>query len=132
MPDSVRLSHAKSPLPVYGPSAAELEKPWRGVSRRSYSTSNATVASYAFEAGARFPRHSHAEEQITVVLDGEVEFEVDGRLHRLGRGETFVVEPGVEHSLRAGDAGARFLAIVVPRRVHLDAYELNVSASSAA
>jgi quercetin dioxygenase-like cupin family protein len=101
------------------------------VLRRSHSTSKATVASYVFEAGAQFPKHSHAEEQITVVLEGEVEFEVDGRRHRLGPGETLVVEPGIEHSARAGDAGARFLAVVVPRRMHRDAYELSASASSA-
>jgi quercetin dioxygenase-like cupin family protein len=130
MTDAVRVL-PEGPFPVHGPSAAEWDRPHPGVSRRSHTTSKATVASYAFEAGARFPKHSHAEEQITVVLDGEVEFEVDSRLHRLGPGETFVVEPGVEHSLRAGDAGARFLAVVVPRRMHRDAYELSASASGA-
>lgn len=67
-----------------------------------------------------------------MVLEGEVEFEVDGRLHGLGPGETFVVEPGIEHSLRAGDAGARFLAVVVPRRVDRDAYELSSASACSA
>jgi hypothetical protein len=35
-----------------------------------------------------------------------------------------VVPPGIEHGMTAGRSGARFLAIVVPRRERRDAYEL--------
>jgi quercetin dioxygenase-like cupin family protein len=102
--------------------ASEEDFPQPGVRRHSHDTAKATVASYAFEPGARFPKHRHDEEQVTIVLEGQVDFFVDGWEHRLGPGETFVVEAGVEHSLRAGEQGARFLAVVVPRRPDPDAY----------
>jgi quercetin dioxygenase-like cupin family protein len=92
--------------------------------RTSHTTAKTTVASYVFEPGAEFPMHRHDEEQITVVIEGGIDFTVGGQTHHLGVGETFVVEPGVAHCLRAGDAGTRFVAVVVPRRTHQDAYEL--------
>jgi quercetin dioxygenase-like cupin family protein len=113
-------------LPVSGGvSAAPEDEPFPGVTRTSYQTAEATVASYRFAPGAEFPLHHHREEQITVICEGEVEFLVAGKTHRLGAGETFVVEPHVEHGLRAGDAGARFLAVVVPRRARTDAYTIS-------
>ena len=58
------------------------------------------------------------------MLEGTVVFTVKGERHELGPGETYVVAPEVEHGLRAGPTGARFLAIIVPRRVDSDAYEI--------
>ena len=109
--------------PIFG--AAELvatDSPFPGVTRVSYQSAKATLVSYAFAPGAEFPQHSHTEEQITTVSDGEVEFVVAGTSCRLRAGETFVVGPGIAHGLHAGSAGARFLAIVLPPRIHPDAY----------
>jgi quercetin dioxygenase-like cupin family protein len=114
----------QSPYPVYGLPSPEVDRPHPGVRRYSHSSSNVTIAAYSFEPGARFPTHHHPEEQITVVLEGDVEFVVGSQTHHLGAGETVVVEPGVEHSLRAGDAGARFVAVVLPRRSNRDAYTI--------
>lgn len=113
---------------VLGATALEPDEPFAGVRRRTHQGERATVTAYAFEPGARFPTHSHPEEQITVVLEGEVEFTVEGDSHALGPGETFVVGGGVEHGLAAGPAGARFLAVIVPRRERADAYELRSDA----
>jgi quercetin dioxygenase-like cupin family protein len=98
------------------------EDPFPGVRRRSFHSAQSTVAAYAFEPGAAFPLHRHDEEQITVIHEGEVEFEVAGERHVLGAGHTYVVAAGVQHGLRAGPSGARFLAVVVPRRARTDAY----------
>jgi quercetin dioxygenase-like cupin family protein len=113
------------PTPVRGagPEPA-LEHPFPGVARRTNQTAKATVSAYAFEPGAEFPIHTHPEEQITVVLEGTVVFEVEGERHALGPGETYVVAPHLEHGLQAGPEGARFLAVVVPRRGGSDAYEI--------
>jgi unsaturated pyranuronate lyase len=115
---------AGGPPRVLGTGALGAEAPFPGVSRTTYQSGQATVTAYAFEPGARFPAHAHPEEQITVVLDGDVVFTVEGTSHGLGRGETFVVGAGLEHGLRAGPAGARFLAVIVPRRERPDAYEI--------
>ncbi len=111
--------------PVRGAGAeAVLEHPFPGVTRRTTHTAQATISAYAFEPRAEFPIHTHPEEQITVVLTGTVVFEVEREHHTLGPGETYAVAAGLEHGLRAGPDGARFLAVVVPRRHGSDAYEI--------
>jgi quercetin dioxygenase-like cupin family protein len=101
-----------------------IEQPFPGVQRETRHTEQATLARYEFEPGAEFPLHTHAEEQITVILTGSVEFEVGGELQRLGPGETSVVAARVEHGLRAGPEGASFVAVLVPRRATPDAYQI--------
>jgi len=92
------------------------EEPQPGVRRRTVQAEHATVAEYAFEPGASFPQHAHPQEQVTLVLEGEVELTADGHTERLAAGAWSVVPGGVEHGVRAGDGGARIVAVVVPRR----------------
>lgn len=114
--DQARAGHLDD-LPV--------DEPHPGVHRRTFSTDHATLTSYRFDAGARFPLHSHSQEQITVVQEGEVEFTVAGEVQRLAAGGWSVVAPGVEHGLRAGPGGAAILAVIAPRRESPDAYTLS-------
>jgi quercetin dioxygenase-like cupin family protein len=94
----------------------EAEEPYPGVRRRTVQAEQATVAEYAFEPGASFPLHAHPQEQVTLVLEGDVELTADGRSERLGAGAWSVVPGGVAHGVRAGADGARIVAVVVPRR----------------
>ncbi|MDQ6817465.1 MAG: cupin domain-containing protein [Actinomycetota bacterium] len=104
---------------------------YAGVLRRTFSSSRATVTLYSFEAGAEFPRHRHPQEQITVVEAGEAEITIGDRTESLSAGGWAIVEPEVEHGLRAGPAGARVLAVVVPRRDHPGEYTVLQSGADA-
>lgn len=104
--------------------AVPEEEPFPGVWRRSFDAVGATVTEYRFRAGATFPNHRHAQEQITVVAEGSVSMTIDGKATEIGPGGWSVVEPGVEHGITAGAEGARFTAIVVPRRGAADEYEV--------
>ncbi len=101
-----------------------VETPFPGVRRRTFSSQQATVAEYSFDPGARFPLHRHPQEQVTLVHEGDLEFSADGRSQRLSQGDWSVVAGGVEHGIRAGPRGARFLAVLVPRRSLDDPYTL--------
>ena len=79
---------------------------------------------YTFEPGARFPLHRHPQEQITLVLQGNVELTVAGQAVSLEQGSWSVVEGEVEHAIRAGEHGARLVAIIVPRRKGPRSYTL--------
>jgi quercetin dioxygenase-like cupin family protein len=46
------------------------------------------------------PRHWHDEEQITFVLEGELEFEVGDETRVVRRGEAIVIPPNVPHAAR--------------------------------
>jgi quercetin dioxygenase-like cupin family protein len=102
--------------------ALPAELIYDGVTRRSFSSDQATVTSYTFTAGATFPRHRHAQEQITLIQAGEVEMTIGHRVERLSSGEWWVVAPDVEHGITAGPTGATVMAIVIPRRESADAY----------
>jgi quercetin dioxygenase-like cupin family protein len=93
-----------------------------GVTRRSFSSDRATVTNYTFAPGAKFPRHRHAQEQITLIQAGEVEMTIGDRVEHLTAGDWSVLEPEMEHGITAGPGGAAVVAIVVPRRESADAY----------
>ena len=99
-----------------------LDEPWPGVRRRAFDSQGATVTQYEFEAGAEFPLHSHPQEQITLVQEGDLDLTVGDSVKRLGPGDWSVVPPDVPHGIRSGENGARFIAIVLPRRDSPHAY----------
>jgi len=100
------------------------DRPYQGVIRRSFSTERATVTRYMFEPGASFPRHRHAQEQVTLIQEGQVEMTLGDGVERLVAGDWSVVAPDVEHGITAGPGGATVVAIVVPRRDSADGYEV--------
>lgn len=100
------------------------EEPFPGVRRRRFDADGATVTEYRFEPGATFPNHRHAQEQITMIAEGVVSMTIDGEASEIGPGGWSVVGPDVDHGITAGDEGARFLAVVTPRRGAADEYEV--------
>jgi quercetin dioxygenase-like cupin family protein len=100
------------------------EEPFPGVRRRSFDGSGATVTEYRFEPGATFPLHKHPQEQITMVAEGTLAMTIAGEVAALGPGGWSVVESEVEHGITSGEDGARFTAIVTPRRGAANEYEV--------
>jgi quercetin dioxygenase-like cupin family protein len=103
------------------------EEVYPGVVRRSFSSATTTVTSYEFAPGATFPLHRHPAEQVTMIEQGEVRFTVAGVEERMGPGQWSVIAGGVEHGITAGEEGARFIAIVSPRRERADEYEVSAA-----
>jgi quercetin dioxygenase-like cupin family protein len=112
--------------------ALGVDEPYPGVTRRSFSSDRATVTAYTFAPGARFPRHSHPQEQITIVQRGAVRFTVGDTMQALEEGGWSVVPPDVEHGLQATDEGAEILAVIVPRREQRDEYSVADGSGAAA
>jgi quercetin dioxygenase-like cupin family protein len=71
------------------------------VERRFFSGERLTVAQFRLKAGCVVQRHSHPQEQITIVLEGLLEFEVGGRRFTAAAGDMVHVPPDVEHSVAA-------------------------------
>ncbi len=57
----------------------------------------------SFEPHTEAPLHWHDEEQISFVIDGEMEFEVGGEKRVVRRGEAIVIPPNVPHAARTFD-----------------------------
>jgi quercetin dioxygenase-like cupin family protein len=94
----------------------ETSEPHPGIRLRRFDSGNATVNEYGFDPGASFPLHWHLQEQVTLVLDGEVDMTIEGETLSLATGAWAVVKRNAEHGLTAGPRGARI--VVVPRRSH--------------
>jgi quercetin dioxygenase-like cupin family protein len=67
----------------------------------------AMLTYFEVEPRRRFETHHHASEQITLVLDGALFFEVDGRVIRVGQGELLAVPSNTPHAVFTQELGAR-------------------------
>ncbi|GAA3387385.1 XRE family transcriptional regulator [Streptomyces roseoviridis] len=70
----------------------------------------------AHEADREF-RHRHDE--LMYVADGAVEVEADGRVHRLGPGDTLLLSGGVRHRWRTTDPRSRVLVVAIGDHVEV-------------
>ncbi|MFF5712127.1 helix-turn-helix domain-containing protein [Streptomyces sp. NPDC012756] len=70
----------------------------------------------AHEADREF---RHRNDELLYVADGSVEVEADGRVHRLGRGDTLLLSGGVRHRWRTTEPGSRVLAVAIGDHVEV-------------
>lgn len=76
----------------------------------------------AFAPGGWLQRHVHSFEEALYVLDGELLWEIDGRVHRLVAGDYALAPVGHRHALANGGGGqVRWLAVNTPQRLTPDA-----------
>jgi quercetin dioxygenase-like cupin family protein len=65
---------------------------------------------------ALIPHHRHVHEQITYVLEGEMEFTVEGETKLLKAGDGVIILSNQEHSARVLDKPAKALDAWYPIR----------------
>jgi quercetin dioxygenase-like cupin family protein len=78
-----------------------------GITLRSVAGDKAMMTFFEFEGGAVIPSHSHPHEQITYVLEGEIEFTLKGEARLLTKGQGVVIRANEEHSARVIKGPAR-------------------------
>lgn len=106
---------ASARIVAWTASAGELVQP--GISRQVIHGEEQTVVRYRYEPGAVFPRHSHPQEQVTIVLQGEIEFDLDGELVRLGPGEIVLIPRNMPHGARVlGQVRVETINTLSPKR----------------
>lgn len=69
-----------------------------------------------FEPHTEAPVHAHAEEQITLVVEGEFEFEVNGEKQILRPGMSVVIPPNTPHGGRTFDTACVEIDVFHPPR----------------
>lgn len=69
-----------------------------------------------FQPHTEAPLHWHDEEQITYVMDGELEFEVAGETRTLRRGDAVSIPPNVPHAARTHESGCVEIDVFHPPR----------------
>jgi quercetin dioxygenase-like cupin family protein len=78
--------------------------------------SNFTLSFLRLSPGLDAKLHSHPEEQAVVVLEGELDLALGGKLYRVHAGEVAVIPGGVPHSAVTLDQPCRVIDIFSPAR----------------
>jgi quercetin dioxygenase-like cupin family protein len=96
-----------SKLPVLEPLPG-----WRG---RYFDSANMTFAHYEFDAGSTIHEHSHPEEEVYEVIEGELEITIGGVIRRLVPGYVGIVPANALHSVKAISSG-KLIVVDYPLR----------------
>ncbi len=59
---------------------------------------------FEMEPNTTSPTHSHAAEQITLVLEGELTFAYEGKEITLQTGEVIAIPSNIRHAVHTGDS----------------------------
>ena len=70
----------------------------------------------SFEPNVVAPVHWHDEEQISIVIEGEMEFEVGGEKKLIRRGDAVLIPPNVPHGARTYDTTCLQMDVFNPPR----------------
>ncbi len=73
----------------------------------------------SFEPGAKAPRHVHEEEQIVIVVEGELVFDLDGDVRTMRKGDVAVVPSWVPHAAWTTDSHCEEIDVFSPPRQSL-------------
>lgn len=77
---------------------------------------NVQLSFVYMEPNSVAPVHSHPEEQIGTMIEGEYEFELNGVKKMIRKGDVYVVPPNVPHGAVTYDKGCVALDIFSPPR----------------
>ena len=82
---------------------------------RYFDSASMTVAHYEFDAGASIHEHSHQQEEVYEVIEGELEITIAGVTGRLRPGVAGIVPSNALHSVKAISGGS-LIVVDCPRR----------------
>ena len=93
---------------------------FEGITGRPVHGERITMAVVELEPGAVVAEHSHENEQLGMVLKGELTLRVRDEERTLGPDETWRIAPHVVHSGHAGSDGAVVVDVFSPPRSDWD------------
>ncbi|MBV9194282.1 MAG: cupin domain-containing protein [Solirubrobacterales bacterium] len=76
-----------------------------GIFGATVHTPQLTATLYRYAAGTSWEEHQHPQDQITTVLEGVIDFVVDGRQVRLEAGQLATLPGGTPHSATVPESG---------------------------
>jgi len=100
-----------------------LKEPRDGWKGRFFHSENMTFAYYTVAAGAWIHEHSHPNDEVWNVIDGQLEITIGGETRIAGPGCAAVIPPDAPHSVRAV-TDVRAIVVDWPRRHSIGGIEL--------
>ena len=88
---------------------------WEFLASAEHTGGKLSVIQATVPEGFSPPRHIHTrEDEVFVVLEGQVVFELDGEWHLAGPGASVYMPRGVPHTFRVKSPVARMLGVMTP------------------
>jgi len=75
-----------------------------------------TLSFVSVEPNFQLPLHRHENEQIMIVIDGAVDFIIDGKQYHVEEGDVVVLPSNTEHGAYVSDRGCRVIDVFSPPR----------------
>jgi quercetin dioxygenase-like cupin family protein len=100
----------------YHPIDRETKELLPGIIARTFWGQNLMLAVVDLDAEALLPNHTHPHEQAGIVLEGELNFTIDGETRQLKPGDVYIIPGEVEHSVVVGNKSAKVLDVFSPVR----------------
>jgi quercetin dioxygenase-like cupin family protein len=95
----------------------EAVKTEEGVTRKLLSYGgNVMMAEISFEKDAVGSIHTHPHEQITYVLQGSFEFNVDGKIQKVGKGDSIYIPSNAVQGVKSLEENSMLVDIFTPMR----------------
>ncbi len=87
-----------------------------GVFGATVHTPQLTATLYRYRRGSTWEEHQHPQDQVTMVLEGVIDFVLDGRPVRVGQGELATIPGGTVHGASVPESGDAVSLNVFTRR----------------
>ena len=100
------MKHVENGQPWVFSADLETTAPGEGVARKVLAYGgDAMCVEHLFETGAVGPLHSHPHTQITYVAEGVFEFDIDGEVKTVRKGDTMLKQDNVKHGCKCLEKG---------------------------
>jgi quercetin dioxygenase-like cupin family protein len=96
--------------------AADQLRVWEGVHGRTVVGERITLALVELEPDALVPMHSHPQEQVGILLEGEMHWTIGDERRTVGPGGSWRILGDVPHEVRVGPEGAVVVEAFSPVR----------------
>ncbi len=102
-------------MPFINPADLPAKEPLPGWQGRFLNTQHMTFGYYQVATGATIHEHSHPNEEVWHIIEGQLEVTIDGEMQVAGSGCYAVIPPNTLHEIRAL-TDARAIVVDHPRR----------------
>lgn len=94
---------SREALKFLGEADGEWRRDVSGAEYREVALDRVSFTHFRLEPHTAFEEHAHDNEQITYVIEGQLDFEIGGVVHPVKAGEAIAIPSSLPHAVRAGE-----------------------------
>ena len=87
-----------------------------GIKAHIISSEKITLSFASAEPNSQLPPHRHVNEQLLIVLDGAIDFVIEGKQYHVEKGDVITLPSNTEHGAYFTEKGARVIDVFSPPR----------------